>query len=124
MPILVVDDTPAMAEIITAVAKRAGFENVDQVGSGGEAKHSLESGSYGLVISDLEMEDVGGLELLKWVRAREEMRHVRFIMITAHKRHDYVYAASNGGADCFIVKPFSPLKLKERIRAVCAASPG
>jgi two-component system chemotaxis response regulator CheY len=127
MPVLVVDDVPAMQEIIGAVARRAGFSDIENVASGGAALERLRKKKFGLVISDVEMDEMSGLDLLEHVRADDRMKQTRFIMISAHRRSEFVKEAVERGVDCFMVKPFSPRQLQNKIEWVCAQrarSPG
>jgi two-component system chemotaxis response regulator CheY len=123
MPVLVVDDVDAMQDIVAAVLRRAGFVNVETVASGRAALQRLRDRRYGLVVADLEMEEMSGLDLLRHVRDDETLKETRFIAISAHRRPDFVTEAVELGADCFILKPFSPALLTEKVQSVCAERP-
>jgi two-component system chemotaxis response regulator CheY len=120
MPILVVDDEPMMVDVIMAVAARAGFEDVEPVSTVRDALVRLQQKRFGLVISDFELGVGTGLDLLTLVRESDGLGHLRFMMISAHKRPDYIAAAGRGGVDYFLCKPFSPKTLQDKIEQICA----
>jgi two-component system chemotaxis response regulator CheY len=123
MPVLVVDDIAAMQEIIAAVLRKAGFVNIETVSTGQAAIERLRRSRYGLIVADCEMEEMSGLDLLRQVRADDGLKGTRFIAISAHRRHEYVTDAAESGADCFILKPFSPAHLLAKVGEVCAERP-
>jgi two-component system chemotaxis response regulator CheY len=121
MPILVVDDFGTMLRIIRNLLRKLGFEDVDEAADGGAALARLKEKSYGLVISDLHMAPMTGIELLERLRADESLRDTRFIMVTGEERTGSLLAAARAGADGTLVKPFAAQALKSRIEAACAA---
>lgn len=120
MPILVVDDYQTMVKIVRSMLAQIGFEDVDCASDGEEALRKMRDKSYGLVISDWNMEPMNGLDLLRKLRA-ERQRDVRFIMVTAESKTDHVIAARRAGVDSYIVKPFNAQTLRAKIQAACAA---
>ena len=118
-PILVVDDYQTMVRIIRNLLKQLGFEDVDDAGDGSAALDMLKSRTYGLVISDWNMEPMTGYELLQHVRADAELKAVPFIMVTAESKTDNVIAAKKAGVNNYIVKPFNAQTLRNKIEAVC-----
>jgi two-component system chemotaxis response regulator CheY len=120
MAILVVEDTPIMADLVASVAKRVGFTDVDQVPSAKAALARLQSKPYGLVISDFEMDEMNGVELLRELRQRDGFKELPFIMITAHRTARHILAARRAGASSILIKPFTTKKLKEKILEIYA----
>ncbi len=118
MPILVVDDYSTMIRIIRNLLKQLGFENVDDAMDGKSALAMMREKSYGLVISDWNMEPMTGFELLKEVRSDERLRSTPFIMVTAESKTENVIAAKKAGVNNYIVKPFNAPTLKAKIAAV------
>ena len=118
MPILVVDDYQTMIRIIRNLLKQLGFEDVDDAADGTAALSKLKDKRYGLVISDWNMEPMTGYELLRHVRADENLRAMRFIMVTAESKTENVIAAKKAGVNNYIVKPFNAQTLKAKIDAV------
>lgn len=118
MPILVVDDYKTMVRIIKNLLKQIGFQDVDDAADGGEALAKLKSKSYGLVISDWNMQPMTGYELLKHVRADPALANLPFIMVTAEAKSENVVAAKQAGVSNYIVKPFNAQTLKGKIETV------
>src|SRR5919205_3452477 len=118
MPILVVDDYQTMIRIIRNLLKQLGFEDVDDASDGTTALAKLKQKKYGLVISDWNMEPMTGYELLRHVRADENLRTTPFIMVTAESKTENVIAAKKAGVNNYIVKPFNAATLKSKIEAV------
>ena len=118
MPVLVVDDYKTMLRIISNLLKQLGFENVEEASDGTEALEKMKKSSYGLVISDWNMEPMTGYELLLKVRADDSLRRTPFIMVTAESKTENVIAAKKAGVNNYIVKPFNAATLKQKITAV------
>ncbi len=118
MPILIVDDYKTMLRIIRNLLKQLGFNNVDEATDGSAALQKLRAKSYGLVISDWNMEPMSGLELLKEVRSDNQLNAVPFIMITAESKTENVVAAKQAGVSNYIVKPFNAATLKTKLTSV------
>ena len=118
MPILIVDDYKTMLRIIRNLLKQLGFNNVDDALDGSSALQKMRGGSYGLVISDWNMEPMTGLQLLKEVRADDRLKSTPFIMITAESKTENVVAAKEAGVNNYIVKPFNAATLKSKLSSV------
>lgn len=118
MQILVVDDYNTMRRIIRNLLKQLGFDNVDEAAHGGEALTKMQEKTYGLVISDWNMEPMTGLELLKQVRASDKFKNIPFIMVTAESKPENVIAAKQAGVSNYIVKPFNAETLKGKLVSV------
>lgn len=118
MSILIVDDYKTMLRIVRNLLKQLGFDNVDEATDGAQALEKLRSKSYGLVISDWNMEPMTGYELLKEVRADSHLKAMPFIMVTAESKTDNVIAAKKAGVNNYIVKPFNAATLKQKLSAV------
>ena len=118
MPILIVDDYKTMLRIIRNLLKQLGFNNVDEATDGSQALHKLRDKSYGLVISDWNMEPMTGIQLLREVRADAKLKDLPFIMITAESKTENVVAAKAAGVNNYIVKPFNADTLKTKIASV------
>ena len=118
MPILVVDDYATMIRIIRNLLKQLGFVNVDEAGDGSAALNMMRQKNYGLVISDWNMEPMTGFELLREVRADDQLSRTPFIMVTAESKTENVIAAKKAGVNNYIVKPFNAATLKAKIDAV------
>lgn len=118
MPVLVVDDYKTMIRIIRNLLKQLGFNDIDDAADGTEALGKMRERSYGLVISDWNMEPMTGYELLKEVRSDEQLMRTPFIMVTAESKTENVIAAKKAGVNNYIVKPFNAATLSAKINAV------
>lgn len=107
--ILVVDDEALMREYVEEALLRAGYQ-VDSAGSGREAVAALQSNGYDVVITDLKMAPMDGIEVLRNVRVLSE--HTRCIVMTAYGTIETAVAALKEGADDYILKPFAPDELE------------
>ena len=121
MPILVVDDYNTMIRIIRNLLRQLGFQDIDDANDGTAALAKMRDKRYGLVISDWNMEPMTGYELLKEVRADDQLRTTPFIMVTAESKTENVIAAKKAGVNNYIVKPFNAETLKHKIEAVFTA---
>lgn len=122
--ILVVDDFEVVRRDVKLLLKRLGFTNVDTAEDGREAYFKLrEQKDYGLVISDLSMKVIGGLDLLKSIRADAELQDLRFIVVTGHNEPHSVIAAKKAGVNGYLIKPFNLATLKQRLEAILGPIP-
>ena len=118
MPILIVDDYKTMLRIVRNLLSKLGFTDVDEAMDGTEALDKLRSRSYGLIISDWNMQPMTGFELLKQVRANDHFKSIPFVMVTAESKAENVVAARKAGVNNYIIKPFSAEVLKAKLKAV------
>ncbi|MGI4852338.1 MAG: response regulator [Janthinobacterium lividum] len=118
MPILIVDDYKTMLRIVRNLLKQLGFENVDEALDGNEVLEKLKTSTYGLVISDWNMEPMNGLDLLRHVRNLDDYKKLPFIMVTAESKTESVMAAKDAGVSNYIVKPFNAATLKTKLQSV------
>tara|TARA_R110000787_G_scaffold19614_7_gene58662 strand:+ start:81 stop:467 length:387 start_codon:yes stop_codon:yes gene_type:complete len=118
MPILIVDDYKTMLRIIRNLLKQLGFENVEEATDGSAALQKLRESKFGLVISDWNMEPMTGIQLLREVRADENMKKLPFIMVTAESKTENVVIAKEAGVSNYIVKPFNAATLKSKLVGV------
>lgn len=115
MPILVVDDYATMVKIIRNLLKQIGFLDVDTARNGAEALELARAKSYGLIISDWNMEPMSGYELLQSVRTEKRNEKTAFLMVTAESRVENITAARAAGVSGYLVKPFDAIQLRERV---------
>jgi two-component system chemotaxis response regulator CheY len=115
MKVLVVDDFATMRKIVKNVLKQINIENVVEAENGKHALNVLKSEEVDLIISDWMMPEMTGIEFLKVCKEDEEKKKIPFIMVTAEGQKDSVMEAIKLGVDNYIVKPFTPDKLKDAI---------
>ncbi|WP_159661666.1 chemotaxis response regulator CheY [Alcanivorax xiamenensis] len=118
MSILVVDDFPTMRRIIRSLLKELGFGNVDEAEDGQEALTKLRGGGFQFVVSDWNMPNLDGLEMLKRIRADGNLSHLPVLMVTAEAKKENIIAAAQAGANGYIVKPFTAVTLEEKLNKI------
>lgn len=118
MNVLVVDDYKSMIRIVRGLLNQLGFQNVDEALDGPTALTLIRSKTYGLVLSDWNMQPMTGLELLKEVRADERTRTLPFVMVTAEAKAENVVAARQAGVNNYVIKPFTLAVLKQKLTTV------
>ena len=125
MKILVVDDSSTMRRIIVNTLARLGYKDVVQAADGVEAWDALQANpDIGVVITDWNMPNMNGLELVKKIRAEEKYVDVPIIMVTTEGGKAEVITALKAGVNNYIVKPFTPQVLKEKLQAVLGVNEG
>lgn len=107
-----------MAELMTAILRKLGFNEVDTALDGLKAISMMMSKSYSLVISDLIMAPMTGLELLSAVRADDGFGRTPFVLVTASRDFHHAVAAKKAGVNSYLLKPFSPSQLIAAIQTV------
>ncbi|MBN7795806.1 chemotaxis response regulator CheY [Parahaliea mediterranea] len=115
MRILVVDDFPTMRRIVRSLLKELGFTNVDEAEDGQEALTKLRSGSFEFVVSDWNMPNLDGLEMLKQIRDDGDLKDLPVLMVTAEAKKENIIAAAQAGANGYVVKPFTAATLEEKL---------
>ncbi len=118
MKVLIVDDYKTMLRILRNLLRQLNFNNIDEATDGTMALQKLRQDSFGMVISDWNMEPMTGIQLLREVRSDDKLKHLPFIMITAESKSENVIAAKEAGVSNYIVKPFNAETLKTKIVSV------
>ncbi len=119
LKVLIVDDFPTMRRIVRNLLKQLGFEHIDEAEDGAQALIRLRGGNFGLVISDWNMPNMEGIELLRNVRKEPEpLRDIPFLMVTAEAEKEKVIEAIKAGVDNYVVKPFTAEILKEKLEKI------
>jgi two-component system chemotaxis response regulator CheY len=116
--VLVADDFGSMRAQIRGLLGQMGFKNVIEARNGKEALAVLENNEIGFIISDWNMPEVDGLDLLRAVRAHEEHGDLPFLMVTGVTEKENVIAAVEARVSNYVVKPFTPEALEMKIRAI------
>ncbi len=116
--ILVVDDFATMRKVIRNLLKQVGYENILEAENGEAALTVLKSQKVDFVISDWNMPTMTGLDLLKAVRADNELGKMPFLMVTAEALKENVVQAVKAGVNNYIVKPFTAEVLNEKIEKI------
>jgi two-component system, chemotaxis family, chemotaxis protein CheY len=120
MRVLVVDDFATMRKIIKNVLKQISIDNVVEAENGKHALSVLRSDDIDFIISDWIMPEMTGIEFLRACKEDETIKNIPFVMVTAEAQRDSVLEAIKSGVDNYIVKPFTPEKLKDVISKTMA----
>jgi two-component system, chemotaxis family, chemotaxis protein CheY len=118
LKILVVDDFATMRKVIRNLLKQVGYEDIVEAEDGVAAMRILKAQKVDMVISDWNMPNMTGLELLKAVRADGDLSKIPFLMVTAEALQDNVVEAVKSGVSNYIVKPFTAEVLNEKIAKI------
>ena len=118
MKILVVDDFATMRRIVKNILKQIGFSNIDEAEDGTNALVKLKQDNYDMVVSDWNMPNMTGLELLKAIRADNVINKTPVLMVTAEAKKENVLEAIQSGVNNYIVKPFTADTLKDKIEKI------
>jgi len=116
--VLIVDDFATMRKVVRNLLKQVGYEDIVEAEDGVMALKALKSQKIDVIVSDWNMPNMTGLELLKAVRADEELSKTPFLMVTAEALQDNVVAAVKAGVNNYIVKPFTAEVLNEKIKKI------
>jgi two-component system, chemotaxis family, chemotaxis protein CheY len=122
-PILVVDDQEKLLKLVIMLMNRLGFPEVEGVTSGPEALERLRARKYALVISDLDMEPMDGIALLREIRGDDALMNTPFILTESSFDFEDINVAHQAGADAFILKPFDMAVLKGKLKQVLNRKP-
>jgi two-component system chemotaxis response regulator CheY len=112
---LVVDDFSTMRRIVRNLLKELGYNNVEEAEDGADALAKLNSGCFQFVVSDWNMPNIDGLDMLKRIRASDALKHLPVLMVTAEAKKENIIAAAQAGASGYVVKPFSAATLEEKL---------
>ena len=118
MNVLVVDDFATMRRILKGSLKKIGFSNIFEAEDGKVALQVLGKEDIGLIVSDWNMPNMTGIELLKAVRSNDKIKSIPFIMVTAEGQKDNIIEAVQAGVSNYIVKPFTPDTIEEKLKKV------
>ena len=118
MKFLVVDDFSTMRRIVRNLLKELGFTNVDEAEDGVAALGKLKGGNFEFVVSDWNMPNMTGIELLKAIRADASLKHLPVLMVTAEAKKENIIEAAQAGASGYVVKPFTAATLEEKLNKV------
>ena len=118
MKILTVDDFSTMRRIIRNMLRQLGYNNVVEAEDGAEALSLLQREKVDFVISDWNMPNLNGLDLLKAIRADDNLKPLPVLLVTAEALKENVVEALKAGVNNYVVKPFTAETLKEKIDAI------
>jgi len=115
MKILIVDDFSTMRRIIKNLLRDLGFNNTAEADDGAAALPMLQAGSFDFLVTDWNMPNMTGLELLEAVRADDKLKALPVLMVTAEAKREQIVMAAQKSVNGYIVKPLTAATLKEKI---------
>jgi two-component system chemotaxis response regulator CheY len=115
---LIVDDFSTMRRIIRNILKEIGYSNADEAEDGQVALSKLKSSPFDFVVSDINMPNMNGFQLLQQIRADDSLRTLPVLMVTAEARKEDIVTAAQSGASGYIVKPFTKATLEEKVQKI------
>lgn len=118
MKILIVDDFSTMRRIIKNLLRDLGFNNTQEADDGTTALPILQAGGIDFLITDWNMPGMQGIDLLKTVRADDNLATLPVLMVTAETKREQIIEAAQAGVNGYIVKPFTAATLKEKIEKI------
>ncbi|MHB1057565.1 MAG: chemotaxis response regulator CheY [Rhodanobacter sp.] len=120
MKILVVDDFSTMRRIVRNLLVELGFSNplIQEADDGESAITMLRSLPFDLVVTDWNMPNMTGIDLLRAIRTDESLKGLPVLMVTAENNRDQIIAAAQAGVNGYIVKPFTAITLKEKLTKI------
>lgn len=116
--VLVVDDFATMRKIVRNILKQIGFEDISEAEDGSAALEFLKSEKVGLLVTDWNMPNISGLDLLKQVRKNPKTAGLPVLMVTAEGLKDNVLEAVKAGVNNYVVKPFTAEVFQEKIETI------
>lgn len=118
--VLVVDDMMTMRKLVVKACKEIGFTDITEASDGAQAWQLVTEAMppFGLIISDWDMPNSTGLDLLKRVRSDSRFGKTPFLLVTAEAEEHQIIEAAKAGVNQYVVKPFTTESLKEKIEAV------
>ena len=118
MHVLVVDDFATMRRIITNILKHLGYETILKAEDGAKALQIMETEKVDFVITDWNMPNMSGLDLLMAIRASEDKKDIPVLMVTAEAMQENIVKAAQAGVNNYIIKPFDAKTLSEKINKI------
>jgi two-component system, chemotaxis family, chemotaxis protein CheY len=118
MKILVVDDFSTMRRIVRNLLKELGFSNVHEAEDGVDALKKLRAESFDFVVSDWNMPNMTGIDLLREIRKDAALKHLPVLMVTAEAKRENIIEAAQAGASGYVVKPFTAITLDEKLQKI------
>ncbi|WP_028312798.1 chemotaxis response regulator CheY [Derxia gummosa] len=115
---LVVDDFSTMRRIVRGLLKELGYNNVDEAEDGAIALNKLRGGGFDFVVSDINMPNMNGFDLLQNIREDASLKHIPVLMVTAEAKKEDIVLAAQRGASGYVVKPFTKATLEEKIAKI------
>ena len=119
MKFLIVDDFSTMRRIVRGLLKEIGYAQAEEAEDGAVALSMLKADpTFDFVVSDINMPNMNGFDLLAAVKAEPTLKHLPVLMVTAEARKEDIVRAAKEGAAGYIVKPFTKATLEEKVQKI------
>jgi two-component system chemotaxis response regulator CheY len=118
MRVLVVDDSSTMRRIIVNTLKKLGHEDTVEAGDGKEALRALAAGVPDVIVTDWNMPEMNGPQFVEAVRSQPQLAKTPVLMVTTQAAKEDVIVALQAGVNDYLIKPFTPEALKEKINSL------
>ena len=118
MKFLIVDDFSTMRRIVRGLLKEIGYNNAEEAEDGAVALNMLKNSKYDFVVSDINMPNMNGFDLLNSIKKDDFLKHLPVLMVTAEARKEDIVRAAQEGAAGYIVKPFTKATLEEKVQKI------
>ena len=115
---LVVDDFSTMRRIVRNLLKESGYTDADEAEDGVVALQKLRNSNFDFVVSDINMPNMNGFQLLMEIKKDEKLKHIPVLMVTAEARKEDIVMAAQQGASGYIVKPFTKATLEDKVNLI------
>ncbi|MFM8534740.1 MAG: response regulator [Acidimicrobiia bacterium] len=121
MRFLIVDDSSTMRRIIINTLNKLGYKECHEAGNGREGVDKLASTAVDMVITDWNMPEMSGIDFVKAVRADAATKALPVLMVTTNAAEDDIKEALRAGVNNYVVKPFTPDTIREKIQSATKA---
>ncbi len=118
MRFLIVDDFSTMRRIVRGLLKEIGHANAEEAEDGAVALTMLKNSKFDFVVSDINMPNMNGFDLLNAIKKDDSLKHLPVLMVTAEARKEDIVRAAQEGAAGYIVKPFTKATLEEKVQKI------
>ena len=115
---LIVDDFSTMRRIVRGLLRELGANNADEAEDGAQALEMIKAAKYDFVITDINMPNMNGFDLLKAMKDDPALKHIPVLMVTAEARKEDILLAAQTGAAGYVVKPFTKATLEDKVQKI------
>jgi two-component system chemotaxis response regulator CheY len=115
--LMIVDDSATMRKIIMKTVRMSGleFDRTEEAGNGAEALQKLQASTVDIVLCDINMPEMNGIEFVKQARQLDSIKNTKIIMVSTESAQDLIDSLMSSGANGFITKPFTPERFQEKL---------
>ena len=118
LKILIVDDSPTMRRILVNTVVKAGYSSVKEAEDGRDALAKMMAGKFDLLMTDWNMPNMNGLELVEAVRSDPNLKDIPILMVTTRNMKEDIVTAIKSGVNGYIVEPFDVKTLNTKITKI------